>query len=105
MTNEWYYARDGKQFGPFSHEQLGQLAASRQLQPEDHVWGQGFTEWLLARAVPGLFGAVADALDVGSAGEVKEGALALAGLAMRGVCEAVELGALAGAAEGAVKFL
>jgi hypothetical protein len=106
MANEWYYARDGKQFGPFSFEQLEQFAGSRQLQPEDHVWGHGFQEWLVARAVPGLFsflGAGETASGMGE--EIKEGALALAGLAVRGVCEAVELGIVAGVAEGAVKFL
>jgi serine/threonine protein kinase len=106
MANQWYYARGGKQFGPFSWDQLAQLAQEQNIRPDDHVWGGGFKEWLMARAVPGLLSAeMLQALDVGMLGEVAEVALDLSGLALKGVCEAIELGMIAGVVEGAVKLV
>jgi hypothetical protein len=57
MADQWYYAHQGQQAGPVSIEQLRQLAASGQLQPDDMVWKQGMTAWAPANTVEGLFSA------------------------------------------------
>ena len=61
MADQWFYTRDGQQFGPFSAEQLKQLATSRQLSQTDMLWKDGMKDWAPARAVRGLFPAEAAA--------------------------------------------
>lgn len=55
MTSSWFIQKNGQQHGPFSAEQLQQLAASGQLQPGDLVCQQGKTNWSPAGTLPGLF--------------------------------------------------
>src|SRR5262249_1675679 len=55
MASAWYIARDGKQRGPFTSEQLQQFAAANRLQPTDKVWKEGMSEWLHAIRIKGLF--------------------------------------------------
>jgi hypothetical protein len=55
MSDEWYYARNGKSFGPFVRTQLHQLAATGTLQPTDLFWKYGMKEWKPADAIKGLF--------------------------------------------------
>jgi hypothetical protein len=55
MSQGWYYARDGRQAGPYSAGQLQQLARTGQLQPSDLVWQQGMPGWAQARSIPNLF--------------------------------------------------
>lgn len=55
MGNEWYYVKSGKQLGPFSWFQLGQLAKSGVLQPADLIAQAGTPHWVAASTVPGLF--------------------------------------------------
>jgi hypothetical protein len=38
MANKWYFARDGKTFGPYSAGQFRAFAATGQLRPRDAVW-------------------------------------------------------------------
>jgi hypothetical protein len=52
---ECYFARNGKQFGPFSWVQFRQLAASGQLYPSDMVRKNGMQNWVVAGNVPRLF--------------------------------------------------
>lgn len=52
---DWYYAKDGQQFGPISSQQLKQLAASGGLVPEDLVFREGSKDWVAASTVQGLF--------------------------------------------------
>lgn len=52
---EWYYTTQGQQQGPVSQEQLHQYAANHQIQPSDMVWTQGYSQWVAAGTVPGLF--------------------------------------------------
>ena len=59
---QWYYARDGRQTGPVSSEQIKQLAASGDLVPDDLVWKEGMTTWAHARSVNGLFSAPSPAV-------------------------------------------
>jgi hypothetical protein len=54
MARDWYYAQNGRQHGPVSEQQVRQMAASGQLQPEDLVWYEGLADWVAAAAVPGL---------------------------------------------------
>jgi hypothetical protein len=57
MAQQWYYASQGRQVGPILDSQLRQLVATRTLGPNDLVWQPGFTNWVPAGSVPGLFGA------------------------------------------------
>jgi hypothetical protein len=55
MADQWYFARDGTNFGPFSAAQLKTLAASQQLGPRDTVWKAGGERRAVASKVKGLF--------------------------------------------------
>ena len=57
MSEQWYYARAGKQAGPVSAAELKQLASAGQLSPTDHVWKNGMAKWEPATKVKGLFSA------------------------------------------------
>lgn len=55
-STQWYYAREGKQFGPVDEAQLQQLAKNGVLRPEDLVWHAGLGgEWVSSRSIPNLF--------------------------------------------------
>jgi uncharacterized membrane protein len=51
----WYYAKNDQQLGPVSPSELRQLAAQRQLAPEDLIWREGMEGWAPAARVKGLF--------------------------------------------------
>jgi hypothetical protein len=55
MSDGWYYARNGKSFGPFVQTQLQRLAATGKIQPTDQFWKDGMKEWKPADAIKGLF--------------------------------------------------
>lgn len=52
--SQYYVAQDGQQLGPFTMEQLQQMAASGQLTPQTYVWKQGLPNWMPASQVPEL---------------------------------------------------
>lgn len=52
MQNQWYIARDGKQYGPVSDADLEQLVRNRELLDGDFLWRHGFDNWLPAAQVP-----------------------------------------------------
>lgn len=52
----WYYARSGQRFGPFSFEQLRQMAISGMLTRNDMVMNEIDSSWKSAHDVLGLFG-------------------------------------------------
>src|SRR3954453_13960155 len=54
MALQWFYASQGKQWGPIADPQLRQMIASRSLQPTDLVWTQGWPQWVPAGSVPSL---------------------------------------------------
>jgi cytochrome c-type biogenesis protein CcmH/NrfG len=54
MSNNWYFAKNGKKVGPFSFDQLRQLMAAGTLTPIDEVLNEGGSQWVTARIVPGL---------------------------------------------------
>jgi hypothetical protein len=62
---DWYYARENKQMGPVSPQELKRLATAGELRPEDLVWKEGMTEWSPAGNVKGLFDGEAKAADSG----------------------------------------
>jgi hypothetical protein len=55
MAANWYFARHKQKLGPFSWNQLRQLAAFGLLQRSDHVLQEGTPKWREAGAVADLF--------------------------------------------------
>lgn len=51
MQNQWYIARDGKQYGPVSDNDLAQLVRNKELIDGDYLWRHGFDNWLPAHQV------------------------------------------------------
>jgi len=60
MPSAWHVSRDGKQYGPYSDEQLRARAGSGRLAPNDLVWKDGLPEWIQADRIKGLFARQAD---------------------------------------------
>ncbi len=54
MVDAWYWSRGGQQFGPYSWEQLCQLAREGRMQPADLIWRVGWRNWSAASQIPGL---------------------------------------------------
>lgn len=54
MSDGWYLARNGQQYGPYSSEQFRRFAAEGRLTPNDLVASVGGQQWLPACTVPGL---------------------------------------------------
>jgi len=48
---QWYFVKNQQQVGPIPLNQLGQLAATGQLGPNEMVWRKGMAEWTIARNV------------------------------------------------------
>jgi hypothetical protein len=55
MIDQWYFAWGENRFGPFSAEQLKELAVLGRLQPTDTVWKEGVEKGVLAERVKHLF--------------------------------------------------
>jgi hypothetical protein len=56
MESNWFFTRNGKDcLGPFSSQQLRQLAANGLLLPSDLVLREGEQKWVKASSIPGLF--------------------------------------------------
>lgn len=51
-----YIARDGKQAGPYTVEQLGAMLAAGKLRPTDMAWWEGCADWVPLESVPGVAG-------------------------------------------------
>ena len=59
MTSiEWFYAQEGRQFGPITPEELRRMAEEGELATTDLVWREGLPEWVPAIRVRGLFDTV-----------------------------------------------
>src|SRR4029434_8673345 len=54
MPSEWYVARDGERFGPFTSDEMSAGVRNGELRREDFVWHAGLAEWQRAKDVPGL---------------------------------------------------
>ena len=48
-TMEWYYAKSGVKYGPFTKEQLKELVINDQLNPDDLTWHTGMSNWMPAK--------------------------------------------------------
>jgi uncharacterized protein DUF4339 len=57
MEETWYFSRDGQRMGPFSFEQLKQMASSGVLNSGDMMLRLGEQQWVPANNVEGLFAA------------------------------------------------
>lgn len=55
MAVKWYYKMAGQEIGPFTSQQLKQLAEEKRIAPTDPVRRDSDTEWSVARNVKGLF--------------------------------------------------
>ena len=55
MASQWFYAREGQRYGPFSSKQLRQLAREGTLQRNDLLWKRGMTDWRSAEDSQNLF--------------------------------------------------
>ena len=53
--SDWYFLRDGGQFGPMAWEDLWRRGQAGELRPSDLVWKDGMPEWRVAASVPNLF--------------------------------------------------
>ena len=60
MAEEWYVGSNGQQSGPFTLQQLRQMAASGQLSKNDLIWKEGLANWIPCSSVKGLFPSAAD---------------------------------------------
>lgn len=60
MAEEWYVGSNGQQSGPFTLQQLRQMAASGQVLKTDLIWKQGLANWVACSTVKGLFPSAAD---------------------------------------------
>lgn len=51
MNNAITITRDGKNYGPYSKEELHELIASRNVSPDDLAWKEGMSDWRPLRVV------------------------------------------------------
>jgi uncharacterized RDD family membrane protein YckC len=56
MSDEWYYAQQGRQLGPVALERLRELLANGQVTRSDLVWRAGMANWADAGSVGELAG-------------------------------------------------
>ena len=45
MPTEWYYAKDGQQFGPITDDKMNGIIDQGKIGPADLVWCEGMEEW------------------------------------------------------------
>jgi hypothetical protein len=57
VSDQWYYAWRGEKLGPYSGQQLQDLAQAGKIQPTDTIWQEGTTPGVLATRVRNLFAA------------------------------------------------
>ena len=55
MASQWHVGRGGQSTGPYSTEQLREMAAAGRISPGDLVWKEGMGEWADCATVQGLF--------------------------------------------------
>lgn len=54
MADQWYVGRSGQRAGPYTTEQVRQMAAAGQLLPSDLLWKDGLENWVPLTQVKGL---------------------------------------------------
>src|ERR1700722_1011357 len=55
MADRWFYAHDKVKSGPFSGQQLRDIADAGHIVPTDTIWKEGVEKGMLARKVKNLF--------------------------------------------------
>lgn len=55
MATEWFYADGGAECGPVSSNELKRMAESGTVSPETLIWKEGYSDWVPAKNVQGLF--------------------------------------------------
>jgi hypothetical protein len=55
VKDEWYVARAGEQFGPFTFERMRKGAREGELKQDDAVWCAGMPDWQLAADIASLW--------------------------------------------------
>lgn len=55
MTQEWYYSKNDKKFGPFPSSKLLKLVVAGELLENDLVWNKALPNWVPAKKIKGLF--------------------------------------------------
>jgi uncharacterized RDD family membrane protein YckC len=77
MADQWYVGRNGQKAGPYSTEQLKQMAAAGKLVPSDLLWKQGLEAWVPLSKVKGLMpaagGSTLPPLDLATPGSGQPG--------------------------------
>jgi hypothetical protein len=63
-ADEWYYTQNGQRLGPITVDSLKTLATSGSLGPDDLVWKQGMSGWVVASQIKGLLPAATLAQNV-----------------------------------------
>ena len=51
---QWYYSKNGQQFGPIEIADLNNLYATGQIAPTDLVWNPEMPQWLPAHQIPAI---------------------------------------------------
>lgn len=59
MASQWHVGRGGQSTGPYSTEQLREMAVRGKIVPGDLVWKEGMAEWVDCATIQGLFPATA----------------------------------------------
>ena len=55
MTQEWFYSKNEKKFGPFPSSKLLKLVLAGELLENDLVWNKALPNWVPAKKIKGLF--------------------------------------------------
>ncbi len=53
--DEWHYTISGEKRGPVKIEKIKALAAAGTLKSTDFLWKQGFSDWVIAGSIKGIF--------------------------------------------------
>ncbi len=54
MSQQWYLSRDGTQYGPYTWQELQNLAQQGNVDPNDLIWSNSLGNWTDAQNVPNL---------------------------------------------------
>lgn len=73
MENKWYAYSNGRQFGPYTWDQLQLYISEGRISPQDLVRNDQMAEWVLAGKIPGLVSLNAAAQMAAGAGSAAAG--------------------------------
>lgn len=61
MSVQWWYAQEGRDFGPLPLERVGKLLMQRELDGQDWLWSPGMPAWAAAGTLPDFTNALREA--------------------------------------------